>query len=103
MLANIERFVIRIRMVAQQIIQFDENPANEKPMIFNPDQDGFEFGLKDAILIHNYMNMLQFIRRNLGISGIEKTSKGRQFDMGVEHLEARFKEDLEITSMKITI
>ena len=80
-------------MVAQQIIQFDENPSNEKPMIFDPDQDGFCFGLKEALLIHNYMNMLQFIRRNLGISGIEKTSKGRQFDLGVDNLETRFKEE----------
>ena len=47
--------------------------------------------------------MLQFIRRNLGITGLDKTSKGRQFDLGVEHLETRFKEELEFTSNKITI
>lgn len=72
-------------------------------MVFNPDSDGFVFGIKEAKIIHNNMNILQFIRRNLGISGHEKTSKGRQFDQGIENLETKYKEELAFTSMKITI
>ena len=63
--ANIERFVTRLRMVAQQIIQqADEEPEQN----FDPDSDGFQFGLKEAELVHKNINILQFVRRNLGMS-----------------------------------
>lgn len=40
------------------------------------------------------MNILQYVRRNLGITGLENTSKqGRQFDQNIENLEERFNED----------
>ena len=90
LLANIERFVTRIRMVAQQIIQqFDnsddkaEDDQNEELQLvrgdpenaFDPDNDGFIFGVKQANLLHNTMNILQYVRRNLGIIGKENSAK----------------------------
>lgn len=82
MLQNIERFVQRIRMVSQQIIQDQsskeetkrdrqESMADEEPSMlskeeettakvtsFDPDEDGFEFGIEKASVLHKNINIL---------------------------------------------
>ena len=97
LIANIERFVVRIRMVSHQIIQFhlkDETKTHSEDITtslklgvissnFDPDEDGFIFGVKEAYAIHNNMNILYFVRKNLGIHG---NHKGKQFEQGVEKL-----------------
>jgi hypothetical protein len=46
------------------------------------------------------MNILQYVRRNLGITGLDNTSKqGRQFDQNIENLEERFNEDCKAVNL----
>jgi hypothetical protein len=75
LLANVERFVTRIRMVAQQVIQHRIDNETTDDMKFDPDEDGFDFNHEKALLLHNNMNLLQFIRKNLGIG-----QKSKQFE-----------------------
>lgn len=64
LLANIERFVTRIRMVAQQVIQhrIDSNDNNDtenkSDFKFDPDGDGFDLNYEKALRLHNNMNLL---------------------------------------------
>ena len=50
-------------------------------MQFDPDEDGFDFNHQKALLLHNNMNLLQFIRKNLGIG-----QKSKQFEQGLDQL-----------------
>ena len=93
LLANISTFVIRVRMVAQQIIQHymvdddaeegapqekDKEPSPPKPkseFIFDPDQDGFSLPLELALKLHCNTNLLTFIRRNFQIVHGAKSKK----------------------------
>lgn len=54
-------------MVAQQVIQHRIDNDTTEDMKFDPDADGFDFSHEKALLLHNNMNLLQFIRKNLGI------------------------------------
>ena len=50
---------------------------------FDPDSDGFQFGLSEATRLHNNLNILQCVRRQLGIVN---QNKGKVFDQSVEKL-----------------
>lgn len=94
LLANIERFVTRIRMVAHQAIQFRMDlPADSDPqeMEFDPDSDGFHFPHSLAYKLHKNTSMVQFIRKTLGIS-LKENSKSKGFDSGLEELKLNLQE-----------
>ena len=55
--------------------------------IFDPDNDGFNFGYEKATLIHKNMNILQFIRKNL------LPNNCKHFEMGLEALQEQFNKD----------
>lgn len=103
MVANIERFVTRLRMMAHLIIQtdqvqksLDEEEFLSEPYLeikFDPDSDGFEFGLKEATELHFNVNILQFLRKNLGLAA---NGKAKQFDQNIEKLSLRFIEERSI-------
>jgi hypothetical protein len=52
----------------------------EKMVNFDPDEDGFEFGIEKAFILHKNINLLQFIRKSL------MPSNFKQFELGVEQL-----------------
>lgn len=62
-----------------------------KDFKFDPDADGFDFNHEKALQLHNNMNLLQFIRRNLGIQG-NNSKQGKQFDQGIDNLIKKSKE-----------
>ena len=82
MLQNIERFIQRIRMVSQQIIQDAQKDGEEEDRVisFDPDEDGLEFGIEKAQALHKTINILQFIRKNLAPNNF------KHLDAGIEGL-----------------
>ena len=63
-------------------------------MIFDPDADGFNLTYQNALKLHNSMNILQFIRRNL--------SKPKQFEQGVQHLVNKIQEETKEVEDNLT-
>lgn len=52
--------------------------------IFDPDEDGFNYGYEKAAVLHKNMNILQFIRKSL------LPTNCKQFEQGVEALQEQF-------------
>ena len=48
---------------------------------FDPDEDGFEFGIEKATVLHKNINILQFIRKTLIPSNF------KQFEQSVDLLQ----------------
>lgn len=79
-------------MVAQQVIQHKIDSDDKSEFKFDPDGDGFDFNHEKALKLHNNMNLLQFIRRNLAIYGTSQ-KMGKQFDQGIDNLQKKLKDD----------
>ncbi|CDW90426.1 transforming growth factor beta regulator 1 [Stylonychia lemnae] len=116
---NLERFIQRLRMESQKIIQAknaivdvdsdvnqdqlmrEESKGEEIPttknknVIFDPDEDGYNFGYEKACILHKNMNILQFIRKTL------LPNNCKQFEVGLEALQEQFqKERLQLENME---
>jgi len=61
---------------------------------FDPDSDDFKFSFQHALALHHNLNILQFVRRNLGVTG-NPSAKAKQFNSGVEYLTAKLTQERE--------
>jgi hypothetical protein len=43
----------------------EDKKEKSKINVFDPDDDGFNFGVEKATILHKNMNILQFIRKTL--------------------------------------
>ena len=55
-------------------------PLKNKNVIFDPDEDGYNFGYDKACILHKNMNILQFIRKTL------LPNNCKQLEIGLESL-----------------
>jgi len=46
-------------------MQVEESKEEAKEVVFDPDNDGFNFGFDKAQTLHKNMNMLQYVRKSL--------------------------------------
>ena len=65
-------------------------------MAFDPDDDGFSFTYDTALKLHRNVNMLQFIRRTLGISPGATKKEPKAFLQCVAIIESKLKAPLDL-------
>ena len=76
--------------ISADAIEGDDEPAFEE-FRFDPDNDGFIFTYEMAIILHKNVNILQFVRRTLGITPAtgKKEKEPKVFNQCVEALEVK--------------
>ena len=67
---QLERMAQRLRMIAQIVLQIEENRESGKESAvyanqLDPDEDGFEMSFEEAEALTRNINLLNFVRRNI--------------------------------------